>query len=180
MPDSNPSSFIAIAIFVVVVGWRLYSRTRRSFGRQRSSSVRPWVTIAILTLIAAMVTWQSAGAPGSQLALAGGLVVGAGLGFVGIRMTKFERTEEGLYYTPSAHIGIALTALVVGRLIYRMAMLRGAMTSPPQVAQSPLTLALFGMLAGYYVCYAIGLIRWRTRALKDPAVARNPSPSTQA
>jgi hypothetical protein len=28
-------------------------------------------------------------------------------------------------------------------------------------AASPLTLGIFGLLAGYYVTYAIGLVRWR-------------------
>jgi len=30
--------------------------------------------------------------------------------------------------------------------------------------RSPLTLAIFGLLAGYYKAYAIGLLRWRARA----------------
>ncbi len=39
-----------------------------------------------------------------------------------------------------------------------------------QLGNSPLTLAIFGTLAGYYVTYAIGLLRWRARvALQPPA-----------
>lgn len=42
-------------------------------------------------------------------------------------------------------------------------------TTPPapgadpnlQYASSPLTLLIFGVLAGYYVSYAIGLLRWK-------------------
>ena len=30
-----------------------------------------------------------------------------------------------------------------------------------QYASSPLTLLIFGVLAGYYVSYAIGLLRWK-------------------
>jgi hypothetical protein len=31
-------------------------------------------------------------------------------------------------------------------------------------ARSPLTLCVFGLLAGYYIAYAIGLVRWRAQA----------------
>jgi hypothetical protein len=35
--------------------------------------------------------------------------------------------------------------------------------SATEFARSPLTLAVFGLLAGYYIGYAIGLMRWRAR-----------------
>jgi len=41
--------------------------------------------------------------------------------------------------------------------------------SPNDFAASPLTLAIFGLLAGYYVTYAIGLINWRKRVEQSPA-----------
>ena len=41
--------------------------------------------------------------------------------------------------------------------------------SSEDFARSPLTLAIFGTLAGYYVAYAIGLIRWARRVAATPA-----------
>jgi hypothetical protein len=38
-----------------------------------------------------------------------------------------------------------------------------ATAQPEEFMSSPLTLALFGALAGYYVCYAVGLIRSAAR-----------------
>jgi hypothetical protein len=38
--------------------------------------------------------------------------------------------------------------------------------SAAQVAQSPLKLAAFGLLAGYYVYYTSGWARWRYKVLK--------------
>jgi hypothetical protein len=32
-------------------------------------------------------------------------------------------------------------------------------------ARSPLTLGVFGLLAGYYIAYAVGLLRWRFAVL---------------
>ena len=37
-----------------------------------------------------------------------------------------------------------------------------------QIGSNPLTMAIFGTLAGYYVTYAIGLLRWRARVSARP------------
>jgi hypothetical protein len=65
-------------------------------------------------------------------------------------------------------LGIALSLLFIARIGYRAAQLY---FSPSAIqdgsidfARSPLTLLVFGTLAGYYVAYAIGLLRWRRRA----------------
>jgi hypothetical protein len=91
--------------------------------------------------------------------------IGGGLGVWGHRLTRFEATPEGLFYTPSAHLGIAISLLFIGRVAYRLVQLwtMGGMARDGHVdfVRSPLTLAIFGVMAGYYVAYAIGLIRWR-------------------
>ena len=33
-----------------------------------------------------------------------------------------------------------------------------------EFGSSPLALAVFGLLAGYYIGYAVGLVRWRATA----------------
>ena len=84
-----------------------------------------------------------------------------------MRQARFESTPQGLLYTPHAHLGIALSLLLVGRLLYRLIELYAldttARRSAPEFAQSPLTLAIFGLLASYYIAYAVGLVRWRNR-----------------
>jgi hypothetical protein len=35
-----------------------------------------------------------------------------------------------------------------------------------EFAQSPLTLFVFGLLAGYYISYAVGLALWRSSVLR--------------
>jgi hypothetical protein len=96
----------------------------------------------------------------------------AALGVLGIRLTKFEQTAEGLFYTPSAHLGIALSALFIGRLAWRFLQLYSldGQTPPPaginDITHSPLTLVIFATLAGYYVTYAMGLLRWRRRVTR--------------
>jgi hypothetical protein len=59
--------------------------------------------------------------------------------------------------------------LLIGRIAWRFFELYslGGQAPPPagmnDITYSPLTLAIFATLAGYYVTYAIGLLRWRRR-----------------
>ena len=102
--------------------------------------------------------------------LAGAVGLGSLLGIFGLSKTRFEPTKKGLFYTPNAHLGIALSLLFVGRIIYRFVEVYAIDPAAPHdmndFARSPITLAVFGLLAGYYVAYAIGLIRWRRRVLR--------------
>ena len=98
------------------------------------------------------------------------LAGGAALGRYGLRKTTFEAVPGSLFYTPNAHLGIALSLLFILRIVYRIAEVyvlaptldRGS----SEFAQSPLTLFVFGLLAGYYVSYAVGLALWRAKVLR--------------
>jgi len=89
------------------------------------------------------------------------------LGVYGLRLTTFEPSPEGLFYTPNAHLGIALSLLLIARLGWRAVQLYTSDipvgTPPVDFARSPLTLLIVGTLAGYYITYAVGLLRWRRR-----------------
>lgn len=176
MPTSVDTHLITVVLVVALVAWRLYSRIRRMIGRQRLSTVRPWLTIVLFPLIVALVLTGSLPNPLTAAAVAGGAVAGIALGLLGTRLTKFEATPEGLFYTPNAHLGIALSLLLVLRLGYRFVMLQlnGGRFDPQSMplGASPLTLAILGVLAGYYVTYAIGLLRWRAR-VGQPVAARH-------
>lgn len=173
-PTFLPYVFVAVPIIV----WRMYSRIRRNIGRQHLSKWRPWVTMTIFPLIVVLLSFGAATQPLRLLAMAGGIVAGAVLGVFGTKHTKFENTPEGIFYTPNAHIGIALSVIFFGRVVYRMFQLYsldpGARLNPNDFASSPLTLSIFGLLAGYYVTYAIGLIRYKN------GVERGDVPTTPA
>jgi hypothetical protein len=167
MPTSIDAHLLTVVLVVALVVWRVYARIRRVIGRQRLSTVRPWVTVVVFPLVAALVLSTSLLHPLTGVALAGGAVVGIALGLLGTRLTRFEATPAGLFYTPNAHLGIALSLLMVLRLGYRVVVLQmnGQNFDPQslQLGASPLTMAIFGTLAGYYVTYAIGLLRWRAQ-----------------
>jgi 4-amino-4-deoxy-L-arabinose transferase-like glycosyltransferase len=165
MPAANPN-LIPVLVVVPLVIWRMYSRIKRNIERQKLGKWRPWITLTIFPAIMILISMGSFAHPQRLLAMAGGLAAGAILGVFGMRRTKFENTPEGLFYTPNAHIGIALSAIFFGRVIYRMFQLYSmdpeVQPNPADFASSPLTLAIFGLLAGYYVTYAVGLIRYKT------------------
>lgn len=168
MDLAHPSSLLVSTGIVALVGWRVYTRVKRLIGRQRLSAIRPWLTVVIFPILALALLLASWAHPAGALALAGGVTAGVALGFYGLRLTRFERTPEGFFYTPNAHLGIALSSLLLLRIGYRVAQLyfaAGAISEPPTAfVRSPLTLLIFGTLAGYYVAYAIGLLRWRFAA----------------
>lgn len=95
-----------------------------------------------------------------------GLFGGVVLAVIGLRLTKFEATPEGRFYTPNGWIGLGVTALFLGRLAARFftmseGMIAAQAGAPPfaGLQRSPLTLALFLLLAGYYVAYFAGVVR---------------------
>jgi hypothetical protein len=175
----HPSLLVSLLIGALVV-WRFYSRIRRMVVRQKLSKVRPWITVCALPVVIVLFVAGSIAQPLSVAALLGGAVVGIALGIYGLRLTRFENTPEGLYYTPSAHLGIALSVLLIGRVGYRamqMYSAAGTSSTPPPVpfTGTPITLLIFGALAGYYVTYAIGLLRWRRSVLNAAGAAADGS-----
>ncbi|HET9864082.1 MAG TPA: hypothetical protein VFP37_11605 [Steroidobacteraceae bacterium] len=163
--QAGAPNFLPYLIVVPLVLWRLYRRVKRNIGRQHLTKWRPWLTMTLFPAIVILISLGALAQPLRLAALAAGIVAGAVLGVFGTRHTKFEVTPQGLFYTPNAHIGIALSLLFVGRVIYRMMVLYSqnpyAAQSPQDFSSSPLTLGIFGLLAGYYVTYAVGLVRWR-------------------
>ena len=146
-------------------------------GRQRLSKVRPWVTLCLFPLLLVLLLAGSWAHPSATLGLVGGTVLGIALGLLGLRLTKFEQTPVGLFYTPSAHLGIALSLVLFARIGYRIVEMyigpSATQGGSDAFARSPLTMLIFGTLAGYYVCYAAGLLRWRRRIrlASDPTVS---------
>ncbi len=152
-------------MFYVVVGgvmaWSVFRRVRRSIGKQPLRPTRSIVRLAILSLVSVGVILVGFVLDPRILAgFGGGLLPGILLGFLGLKLTRFETTEEGHFYVPDTRIGVALSLLLTGRLIYRFVVLNDATMAPnhPPAMQSPLTYLIIGLTCGYYIVYSIGLI----------------------
>jgi hypothetical protein len=161
---------IPVLVLAPLIAWRAYSRIRRNIGRQKLGKWRPWITVTIFPVIAVLIAMTAFAQPAHLAAMLGGMAAGIVLGVFGTAHTRFENTPEGIFYTPHAHIGIAVSALFIGRVVWRMfelySMDAGVQPHPGDFASSPVTLSIFGLLAGYYVTYAVGLIRYRHRVAR--------------
>jgi ABC-type nickel/cobalt efflux system permease component RcnA len=163
-----------------LIAWRLYARIRRMVGRQRLSRYRAPVTLVVFGGLVLLVALPSLARPERLAWLLLALACGVALGLFGLRQTTFEVIpKQGFFYTPSTRLGIALTLLFVARIAYRVFETLAAPSMPrsaAEFAQSPLTLSVFGLLAGYYIAYAAGLALWRARVLeaKRAREARTP------
>jgi hypothetical protein len=166
MPQHAPVPWVTVAL-VAFIAWRVYARFRRSIGRQRFVAARSWLSVSVFPLLLLSVAWGLRFQPPAMgLSLASGIVLGVALGVLGLRLTRFEVADDGLYYVPSAHLGIALSTLLVARVAYRYVGASAAASAPvaPMAMHlTPLTLGLVGTVVGYYVTYAAGLLRWSTR-----------------
>ena len=172
----TPILIAALVVFSVV------RRLRRTFGRQAVQPGRIWLRIGILTIVGGLIVATSVTRGAEMLAgLIAGFACGAALAYLGLRHTRFEVTPEGRFYTPHTYIGLAVTLLFLGRLVYRFLYLaggaNGTFASDPNAAaafqRSPLTVGIFAVLIGYYVLFYAGVLR-RTRAPEVPV----PSPAS--
>jgi len=164
---------VAVLVIGAFAAWRVTRRIRRLVGRQPFREWRSWSSAVLFPLV---VVGSLVVASGDPLRLAIALAsagVGLGLGVYGLRRTAFERSPSGSFYTPSLHIGVALSLLLTARVIYRFAQIyfAGDDVDPESmnVGRSPLTLAIVATFAAYYATYAIGLIRrFRFISTQDP------------
>jgi hypothetical protein len=164
----NPqlSSWLPTLVAVPLVAFMLYRRLRRTFGRQLVAPRRMALRMVLLCVVCVLLLVRSPVTTISLGATATGLVLGVALAMVGLMHTKVEATAESKYYTPNKWIGLAVTALFLGRLAGRLFTVSERATQVASgvspyagIQQSPLTLGLFFLLAGYYVTYYAGVLR---------------------
>lgn len=167
----------------VFIALAIYRRVRRNVGRQPVQPMRMRTRIVILAVIGALIALGAARDVDLFGALAAGVVGGAALAWLGLRHTKFEHTEQGEFYTPHTYIGLVVSLLLIGRIAYRLLIIYPSMQAAAHADQnpfgafqrSPLTLAIFGVLIGYYVFYYLGVLR-ASKELMQTGVSPLPKP----
>ena len=152
--------------------YRLYRRHRRNIGPQEVTPLRMGLRVALLGALAVFILFVPLGLH-AHLGLLAGVAAGAGLGLLSLSHTRFETRGTKHYYIPNVYIGLAVSALFVVRIVYRIAVLYpqieqngGALTMPnpgdPLAAiggsKSLLTLVLLGVVVGYYALYYAGVL----------------------
>jgi len=162
-----PTPALAPLMTLPLIGWMMYRRVSRQFGRQPFTPKRQIARLALFGVLTLGLMVLAATRPEFALPIAAGMLCGGAIGMVNLRLTRFEWASDGDYYYPHPYVGAGLSLLLVGRLAYRYAVLGGMtpITSQPQptAGQSPLTFGLIAVLLGYYLVYLGGLMIERYR-----------------
>jgi len=167
---------VVAAVVAPLVLWRMYSRIKRLTSRQLSKTWRHRTTLVFFPLLVlALAAGAVNNGPIVLVALGAGLPLGLALGRIAIGKTRFEQVGDEFYFTPHAPIGMLIALLFMGRMAYR-AYEYYALGSLEhhEFVTSPLTLFIFGLLAGYYMTYAFGLLAWRRAVAASSALPLNP------
>lgn len=169
-PASSPFAgheHVWFAAFAALIVFSIYRRLRRNFGAQPLRPKSMSVRIVVLLVVAAVLLPLAFRSTEFLLLGVGGLGAGLALGLFAASRTRFEKRAGLLYYIPHTYTGLLVTALFLGRLLYRLfelvatGALSGATptnTGPEAygtqaMLHSPLTFGVFFVLIGYYVTY---------------------------
>lgn len=160
---------IALIILVPVLTWRIYARVKSRMMRQRSIVSRHYTgLLAFFGMVA--VPASEISDPVAIAALAAGAVAGLALGVYGLRVTRFEETDEGYFFTPNARLGTLVAMALVARVLYLGILIyanKGSNMPTPRITDSPLTMLTVGLAGGYFWMYSLGLLRWRMKVRKE-------------
>ncbi len=159
--------FIVAALAVLLI----YRRLRRSIGRQPVRPLRMIVRMAVLAALGISLIPSAVRSGDFLLVEASGALAGTALAAWGARRTRYLKSGTQLYYVPHTYAGIAVTLLVLGRLVYRTVQMNFA---PASMAQNPATVGLLFVLIGYYVCY-YGCVLWKSKHIGAEDLETAPS-----
>ena len=165
-----PAPALAPLMTLPLVGWMVYRRIQRNFGRHLLKPGWLGVRIGLLGLVLMAMASIGLVQPWVGAAVLLAAAVGALLAAWGLRLTGFDVTAEGVYYRPNPVIGSILTVLLLARLGWRFlrvgAVFAGGASAVSYGTPTPLTFGLFGLLVGYYLAYSLGLLLRRRALLK--------------
>ncbi|HEY1900486.1 MAG TPA: hypothetical protein VGG49_11895 [Steroidobacteraceae bacterium] len=178
----DASKLPQIAAVTAIVAFGVYRRVRRTIGRQVLTAGRQILRMAFFALVCVVVSvisFRYGLRPVAVAYLVSGLVVGVAVGWFALRHTAFEATPQGYFYTPHLYIGIAVTALFIGRILYRLVLGFSATSAAgsgtaQNFGNSPLTLGILFLTAGYYIVYCTGLLQWLRRAQRTAGARPSP------
>jgi hypothetical protein len=193
-PDFSQIGPFLLAALVV---FGVYRRFRRTFGRQVLNRARMIVRIVLLAVIGCTFLPLALRSGQFLTAEIAGVALGIGLGLWGAKRTRFLMYGERLHYVPHTYTGIAVSLLFLGRLVFRFVqMYTGAPSThvasayaagvdasqayaPASMLRSPLTVGLFFVLVGYYVCY-YSLVLWKSKHLEPEDLESAPASAAPA
>ncbi|MEY2510579.1 MAG: hypothetical protein QOE26_1342 [Verrucomicrobiota bacterium] len=158
---------------VIATPFLLYLRYRTGTMRRRGRKWAANINLASLALSAALLVWVAAlttfWVPHAFSYSLAGLFTGFLLGLLGLALTRWEITPQGLHYTPNRWLVLLLTLAVVTRLLYGLWRIWHAWHTTARDASWLASAGIAGSMAvgavvvGYYFVYFAG-VRWKLRA----------------
>ncbi|MET0857290.1 MAG: hypothetical protein ABWY27_11115 [Telluria sp.] len=163
---------LALLVLTPFLVWRVYTRLKTMMARQRSIVSRHWTGVGVFTAMVLVPLSELVTSPAMLGWLVLGAAAGIGYGIWGLRLTRFEDTDQGYYFTPNARLGILIAMLFTGRILYlgfEMYVNQGSNLPTPRFTDSPLTMLTVGLTGGYFATISAGLLRWRMKLKKAAA-----------
>jgi hypothetical protein len=160
---------VVILLAIALIPFSLVMRYRVATARQRARGWLISLNLAGLT-VSALLFLMGAGFSGIWVpnALAyslAGLVAGALIGAVGLAVTRWEVTSDGVYYTPSRLLVLGIMLLVSARIAYgfwrAVEVWRGGVHGNAWLGAAGIadSMAAGAVVLGYYIAYWIGVRR---------------------
>ena len=157
---------LALLVLTPLLVWRIYARIKKQMLRQRSIYQRHYTGILVFGAMILVPAAQILDAPYILAALLVGAGGGIGYGVWGLKLSRFEATPQGYFFTPNMRLGLVMAMILVARLLYigiEVYANQGKGIVMPKLSDSPLTMLCVGLTAGYFGCYSAGLLRWRRK-----------------
>src|SRR4029434_3668547 len=111
-----PLVLIVLMPLILIQRYRVGSARRMARPWMATLNVALMVFSAICFLAGAVVT--AVWVPNAFAGAAAGVTLGAGLGLVGLMLTRWEPTSATLHYTPNRWLVLVVTFLVSARVLY--------------------------------------------------------------
>jgi hypothetical protein len=174
-----PLVLIALMPLILIQRYRVGTvrRTARRWTATLNMALMAFSAICFLAGAAVTAIWV----PNALTGAAAGMAVGAGLGLVGVVLTRWEPTAATLHYTPNRWLVLLVTFAVSARVLYGFwrswTVARAGIYGTPMVLAFgiPESLAAGGAVIAYYFTYAWGvrrrIVKWQNRTLR--ATRRN-------
>lgn len=166
-----PLLLIALMPLILIQRYRVGSARRRARAWTTTFNVVAMAISVILFLIGAAVT--TVWVPNAFTGAVAGVALGTGLGLIGLLLTRWEPAADALHFTPNRWLVLVVTFAISARVLYGLwrswTVARSGVYGTPMVLAFgiPESLAVGGMVIGYYFAYALGvrrrLRRWQNR-----------------
>lgn len=158
---------IALLLLTPLLVWRVYTRLKTLMGRQASTSAKHLMGMLGFFGLAAMLGASVAPTVEGLGTLAAGTGLGIGYAWFAWRGTRLESTPQGYFFTPHRRLGILVPMALFARLLYIgidgfVSQQRNA-EMLARVTDEALSLALIGLVCGFFGAYSAALFNWRRK-----------------